>query len=276
MKFSFKTTFFKNFNFFNPQVLYKEQDVYLGMYESGEFKIFFDVVHLRQPPPACKYLSGLIDMFKGKIGVAYTNSTLVSVCFSYSLKNFLSASYSSDKKNENDDWDVVDFINVISSLPFGVSADPVNELILYAKWPEVSENVVYDSQNHTDFNPINAQKWSVRTRFDYTPVCYLADMLHEYLTLTESPEALSEYYNFLSAKHRINEANPFASLTDSRIPSLPGISMLERGSYSIDGPLNEQQLEKIFQYLFPDEDQEAKFSYGDVKDEGVSGGILGG
>jgi hypothetical protein len=94
-------------------------------------------------------------------------------------------------------------------------------------------------------------------------------MLHEYLTLSESPEALSEYYNFLSAKHRINEANPFASLTESRIPSLPGISMLETGSYSIDGPLNEQQLGKIFNYLFPDEDDEKKFPY-DMKDEGVS------
>jgi Rab3 GTPase-activating protein catalytic subunit len=48
------------------QVLYKEQEVFLGMYESGEFRLSFDVVHLRQPPPSCKYLSGLLDMFKGK------------------------------------------------------------------------------------------------------------------------------------------------------------------------------------------------------------------
>lgn len=48
------------------QVLYKEQEVYLGMYESGEFRLSFDIVHLRQPPPSCKYLSGLLDMFKGK------------------------------------------------------------------------------------------------------------------------------------------------------------------------------------------------------------------
>jgi Rab3 GTPase-activating protein catalytic subunit len=195
---------------------------------------------------------------------------MVSVCLTYSLKNFFTATYSSDKKNDNDDWDVVDFINVISSLPFGVSADPVNELILYTKWPQVSENVVFDSQTYSDFNPINAQKWSIRTRFDYTPVCYLADMLHEYLTLTESPEVLSEYYNFLNAKNRINEANPFASLTDSKLPTLPGISMLESGSYSIEGPLNEEQMKKMFNYLFPDEDGENKYPYGDTKEEGVS------
>jgi Rab3 GTPase-activating protein catalytic subunit len=47
------------------QVLYREQDVYLGIYESGEQRLSFDIVHLKIPPPACKYLSGLLDMFKG-------------------------------------------------------------------------------------------------------------------------------------------------------------------------------------------------------------------
>lgn len=249
------------------QVLYQEQDVYLGIYESGEFRLSFDIVHLRTPPPSCKYLSGLLDMFKGKIGIAYVNPVMVSVCLSYGLKNFLSASYQSDKKSDNDDWDVVDFANVISTFPFGTSADPINELLLYCKWPQVSEAVVFDSSTFSDFNPINAPKWSIRTRFDYTPVCYLADMLHEYLTLTESPEALSEYYNFLSTKHRSGDANPFASLTDSRISALSMTSMLDR-SYTIDGPLNEQQLKSIFSYLLPGEDDDDKiFSYNDRKDE---------
>jgi Rab3 GTPase-activating protein catalytic subunit len=108
------------------QVLYHEQDVFLGLYENGEQRISFDIVHLKTPPPSCKYLSGLLDMFKGKIGVSYVNPVMVSVSLVYSLKNFLSATYTSDKKSDNDDWDVVDFVNVISTLPFGVSADPVS------------------------------------------------------------------------------------------------------------------------------------------------------
>jgi Rab3 GTPase-activating protein catalytic subunit len=254
------------------QVLYHEQDVYLGVYEHGEHRLSFDIVHLKTSPPSCKYLSGLIDLFKGKVNVNYVNPTMVSVCLSYSLKNFLSATYTSDKKSDNDDWDVVDFVNVVSSLPFGVSVDPVHELLLLTKWPQVSENVVFDSQTYSDFNPINAPRWSIRMRFDYSPVCYLADLLHEYLTLTESPEALTEYYNFLSSKNRMTDAgrNPFAALTESRIPSLPGISMLETGSYSIEGPINEHQMKKMMAYLLPDEDSEGNFPYGDVKDEQVS------
>lgn len=100
-------------------------------------------------------------------------------------------------------------------------------------------------------------------------------MLHEYLTLSESPEALSEYYSFLSSKNRSKEAaNPFASLTESKIPSLPGMSMLDSGSYTIDGPLSLQQMRRMFQYLFPDEDPENKFPYGNVKDEQVTLNML--
>lgn len=253
------------------QIQYPEQEVYLGLMEHSEQRLSFDVIHLQSAPPSVKYLSGLLDLFKGKVSVNYTSPALVSVCLSYSLKNFFTATYSSDKKSDIDDWDVVDFINVISSLPFGVSADPVQEIILYTKWPQVSENVVFDSQTYSDFNPINAPKWSIRTRFDYTPVCYLADMLHEYLTLSESPEALGEYYNFLNPKNRASEAvNPFAALTESRIPKLPGMSMLESGSYTIDGPLNGSQMNQIFRYLFPDDDSEHQFPYGNVKEEQVT------
>ena len=252
------------------QVLYHEQDVYLGVLEHGQQRLSFDIVHLKVAPPSCKYLSGLLDMFKGKINVNYVNPTMVSVCLSYSLKNFLTATYSSDKKNDDYDLDVIDFINIVSNLPFGVSIDPVHEMILYTRWPQVSENVVFDSHAYSDFNPLNSPQWSIRIRYDYSIICYLADILHEYLTLSESPEALSEYYNFLSPKNRSKDiGNPFAVLTDSTFPSLPGISMLETGSYMIKGPLNEQQMKKIFHFLMPDEDPENKFPYAELRDDQV-------
>ncbi|CAO1348112.1 unnamed protein product [Diamesa tonsa] len=239
------------------RVLEKDQNVFMGVFEHGEYKLSFDVIHLINPPPALKYLSGLLDMFKGKIGVAYVSPVMVSVRLSYSLKNFLSATFSSDKKNDgsSDDWDVVDFTSAISTLPFGVSSDPVNELILYTKWPHVAENVVFDSPTYSDFNPINAPKWSIRTRFDYTPICYLADLLHEYLTLSESREALSEYYHFMNVKNRVNANNPLAALAESKRSSNQNtFSDDGQSKYVIDGPLSTRQIEKMFEFLFPNED----------------------
>lgn len=239
------------------RVLEADHNVFMGVFEHGEHKLSFDIIHLLNPPPALKYLSGLLDMFKGKIGVAYVSPVMVSVRLAYSLKNFLSATYCSDKKNDgsSDDWDVFDFASTISSLPFGVSSDPVNELILYTKWPHVAENVVFDSPTYSDFNPINAPKWSIRTRFDYTPICYLADLLHEYLTLSESREALSEYYHFMNVKNRVNANNPLAALAESKRSNNQNMfSDDSQTKYVIDGPLSTRQVEKMLEYLFPAED----------------------
>lgn len=247
------------------QVKYKEQEVFLGFYEHSEFRLSFDIIHLRNTPSTCKYLSGLLDLFKGKIGVQYLTPTMVSVCMTYSLKNFLTATFavekyfefSGDSENSNNKY-----------LPFGVSVDPVNELILYAKWEQVAENVVFDSQTYSDFNPINAPKWSIRTRYDYQPVCFLADFVSEFLILSECREAISEYYNFIGNKHRVNEQNPLAKLTET--PRLGFMGGRSQSSDSIDGPLNEAQLSQMFAYLFPDEDELHKYPY-DVKgNESVS------
>lgn len=237
------------------RLLEEDQNVFMGVFEHGEYKLSFDVIHLINPPPALKYLSGLLDMFKGKIGVAYVSPVMVSVRLSYSLKNFLSATFCSDKTGSSDDWDVVDFTSAISTLPFGVSSDPVNELVLYTKWPHVAENVVFDSPTYSDFNPINAPKWSIRTRFDNTPICYLADLLHEYLTLSDSREALSEYYHFMNVKNRVNANNPLAALAESKKSSNQNIFSDDgQSKYVIDGPLSTRQVEKMFEYLFPNED----------------------
>lgn len=251
------------------QIARQEQNVYLGILECVQQRILFDIVHLKTAPPSCKYLSGILDLFKGKVNMNYINPTMVSACLSYSLKNFLTAAYSSEKDSNAGDWDVIDFVNVLSNLPFGVSVDPIHELILHTRWPQVSENVVIDSQTYSDFNPHNSPFWSIGIRFDCSPVCFLADMLNEFLTLTESPEALTEYYNFLSSKHRDKEmGNPFSALTDSKISNLPGT--LENVNHTIAGPLNEQQVRNIFEYLMPDEDSENKFPYTEIKDEQVS------
>lgn len=95
------------------------------------------------------------DMFKGKIGVVYQNPVMVSVCLTYSLKNFLVATFSSPSckfDTQEDFAESNDPANDIRILPFGCSADPVYELILYTKFQHVAENVVFDSQTYSGFN----------------------------------------------------------------------------------------------------------------------------
>lgn len=233
------------------QVMDPDQNVFIGVYDNCEHRVSFEIAHLKVPPPSCKYLSGLLDMFRGKVDTAYQNPAIVSVRLAYNIKNFATHTFKTQKSNDIDDWDMTDFFGTISSLPFGISSDPVNELILYTKWPQVTENVVFDSQTYSDFNPLNAPKWSLRFRYDYSPVTFLADTLHEFCTLTDSPEALYEYYSFLATKHRSFDSgrNPFTALTDSKIPSLP--NMFEYNAYNIEGPISEEQMNGILEFILP-------------------------
>lgn len=96
-------------------------------------------------------------MFKGKIGKQYVDPIVVTIRMCYSLTKFLNASYLSEKKYAfcdfyEDDECKIDDQKAI--LPFGVSVDPVMEIVLYCTWPQVAENLIVDSPIYTDLDPM--------------------------------------------------------------------------------------------------------------------------
>uniref|UniRef100_A0A182SPS2 Uncharacterized protein n=1 Tax=Anopheles maculatus TaxID=74869 RepID=A0A182SPS2_9DIPT len=247
------------------QAMDKVQHVYLGVCESGPVRMSFDIVHLHLTPPTCKYLSGLLEVFKGKIGVAYVDPVVVSVRFTYQLTRFLSGSYISDKSVPfTENWPTSTV-----SLPFGVTIDPVAELTVHCTWPQVADNVVVDSQTYSDFDPLTAPFWSLRAQFEDTPVCYLADCLQEYLQISDSRRALTEYFSelaFATNMPPIEGANPLDLLTESKIPRLSSVLPGRLGApktapAKLEGPLNDEQLKDMLYYLFPDAQKEPRWPY---------------
>uniref|UniRef100_A0A182NLM2 Uncharacterized protein n=1 Tax=Anopheles dirus TaxID=7168 RepID=A0A182NLM2_9DIPT len=248
------------------QAMDKVQHVYLGVCESGPVRMSFDIVHLHLTPPTCKYLSGLLEVFKGKIGVAYVDPVAVSVRFTYALTRFLTGGFVSDKSvpfaPDSGSSDRV-------SLPFGVSVDPVAELIVHCTWPQVADNVVVDSQTYSDFDPLTAPLWSLRAQFEDTPVCYLADCLQEYLQISDSRRALTEYFSELAFGANpppIEGANPLDLLTESKIPRLSSVLPARIGAPKtappkLEGPLSDDQLKDMLYYLFPDAQKEPRWPY---------------
>uniref|UniRef100_A0A182QTP4 Uncharacterized protein n=1 Tax=Anopheles farauti TaxID=69004 RepID=A0A182QTP4_9DIPT len=252
------------------QAMDKVQHVYLGVCESGPVRLSFDIVHLHLTPPTCKYLSGLLEVFKGKIGVAYVDPVAVSVRFTYALNRFLSACYVSDKSVPFAESGTTDPGPV--AIPFGVSVDPVAELIVHCTWPQVADNVVVDSQTYSDFDPLTAPLWSLRAQFEDTPVCYLADCLQEFLQITDSRRALTEYFSELAfganAAPPIEGTNPLDLLTESKIPRLSsvlpariGIAPTKTAPPKLEGPLSDDQLKDMLYYLFPDAQPDAQWPY---------------
>lgn len=219
-------------------------------------------------------------MFKGKIGIQYEKPTTVSARLSYSLKNFPSSAFISKRKyafadHEEDDDELPSKDSV---LPFGVSVDPVAELLLYCSWPEVAENVVVDTQTYTDFDPLMAPVWALRTRFERLPVCYLSECITEYLQQSESnrslPELLGEGFS-VGGTDYLDEGNPFERLTESKISTitssvLPSLTLTtsskaDHKKTRHDGPLNEEQLMGMLYYMFPDAQVDSPHSY-DIPD----------
>lgn len=209
-------------------------------------------------------------MFKGKIGTTYINPVIVSVRLTYTLSKFFSSSFvsqqsaisSSSPKDKND----------IISLPWGAPIDPVTELLLYCDWNQVAENVVLDSQNHSDFDPFLAPKWSLRSRFhDSNEICYmLRECLSEYLQLHEKTHTLFDIFGDTFAFGAANETNPLDLLTESKIskilPNFPSSKSFEMkgqtsSKRSIDGPLTEDILTAMLYFMFPDAQPKSPHSY---------------
>lgn len=247
----------------------------LGVCETKSTRLSFDVVHLANSPPACKYLSGILDMFKEKISVQYSTPVTVSARLTHSLKAFPLSVHAIQRRYafaESDDEDE-DATNTENSpvLPFGVSVDPVAELVLYCTWPELAENVVVDSQTYTDLDPMLAPLWSLRARYERLPVCFLSECLTEYSQLSDSTRSLTELLgeSYQLGGSDLDDINPLDRLTESKIttltssvlPSLGPTANRSEGKRRNDGPLHDEQMMRMLYYMFPDAQKESPCSY---------------
>ncbi|GAB0098818.1 hypothetical protein DMENIID0001_146220 [Sergentomyia squamirostris] len=258
------------------QVLERSHCVYLGVCEFQSTRLSFDIVHLQATPPPFKYLSGLLDMFKGKIGVQYEDPVSVSVRLNYSLQRFGSTAHTSkwfssfannplDFDDEDSDKEDQEKFSV---LPFGVMCDPVVELVLYCLWPHVADNVVIDSQTYSDFDPLLSPKWSLRARFEPLPACFLAEALKEYLQMLENRTTLSDLLGgAFTNTGAAFDSNPLDLLTETKLPSLtsvlPTLSRRESAKerQKNTGPIKDDQLMKMLYYLFPDAQETSQHPY---------------
>lgn len=227
-------------------------------------------------------------MFKGKTAVQYLSPVTVSARLSYNLKLFPLSVYNSKRKYAFADYDADDDDTEIEGkenfaiLPFGVSVDPVAELVLSCMWPEVAENVVIDSQTYTDFDPLLAPIWSLRARYERLPICYLSECLTEYLQQSECGRSLSDIIGesyTLGGTDYLEDVNPLERLTESKIstitssvlPSLGSTSKTDpKKTHRNDGPLTDEQLMGMLYYMFPDAQVDSTHSYKMPNDDAVS------
>lgn len=265
--------------------------LFSGICEFENTRVSFDIVHLAHTHPSCKYLSGLLAMFKEKMPFDYKDPVTVSVRFTFNLNQFSSAAYVSKRKfafGDRADDAAATIDNKDSNgkavLPFGVSLDPVRELVLYCTWPEVAENVVMDSSTYTDFDPLLAPIWSFRMHYEAIPICFMSECMHELLQQCDSTKSVCdilgmEYVYSTNVDYATHEeVNPLERLTESKISKITS-SMLSaalsspstsasasskkqpKKARASEGPLKDEQLMAMLYYLFPDAQEQSPHAY---------------
>ncbi|KAK5646611.1 hypothetical protein RI129_005075 [Pyrocoelia pectoralis] len=264
-----------NTNCSNPifvQIREKWQNCYLGVYEDEQVRTNFEMIHLRKVPQHCQYLTGLLDLFKTKIMSPINLDPInVSVQLTYYLNEFGKFTWNQDLPDV--DSEHFDMETSVFGLPFGVTQDPVSEIVLKTTWSHLPDHLIVDSENYSDFDPMQAPKWSTYCKMSDQPLCLLSEVLSDALNAINTKSSIYEILGDFVASSDYNIENPLDLLTEPKLPTLSTVikraarNSLSRSSRST-APLAEEILVPILYFLFPDADEETSFPYNLGKDKG--------
>ncbi|KZC08463.1 Rab3 GTPase-activating protein catalytic subunit [Dufourea novaeangliae] len=254
------------------QVQESWQKMYLGTSIGKGICSHFDMVHLKKIPPHCKYLTGLLALFKQKAGESCgvrLDPVMISVRFSYLLKDWTTSTWT----QEPPDFDFMQGetlgVAELGKLPFGATYDPIAELHLFTTWPEMLESVVIDSEGFTDLEPQLALEWSVQVTMISSPACLLGEYLTDFLHVCNNPKTIVDLLGdavIYSQQEEQSLSSVFNILTESRIPTISAVvsKATPKKNTNVEGPIQEEILLSILYFLFPDADKNTKTPYGDV------------
>ncbi|KAF6214713.1 hypothetical protein GE061_009456 [Apolygus lucorum] len=239
------------------------QHFYMGICEGRGVRSEFEMVHLKKVPPQCKYLTGLLSVFKSKVGSSLAvEPVTVAAKFSYILPDW--SIFAVNANPPSFDQEFPEITPELRELPFGSICEPISTLTLSTYWPEILESVVVDSETYSDFEPLDAPIWAVSITPTDNPVCLLTDYLTEFVLLATSNLSAEELLGDLATRDQGagDMMQPFSVLTESRIPSLTGIltshASRKRGT---EGPIPHKIIMAIIKYLFPEMDTNSKYHY---------------
>ncbi|XP_023786248.1 rab3 GTPase-activating protein catalytic subunit [Cyanistes caeruleus] len=250
------------------QIHHKWRRMYVGECQGPGVRTDFEMVHLRKVPSQYTHLSGLLDIFKTKIGCPLTPLPPVSIAIrlTFVLQDW--QQYFWPQQPPDIDALVGGEVGGLEfgKLPFGACEDPISELHLATTWPHLAEGIIVDNDVYSDLDPLQAPQWSVRVRKADNPQCLLGDFLTEFFKLCRRKESTDEILGRSAfdeeGKDVADITHALSKLTEPApvpIPKLSVTNMVHSAKKKIrkhrgvdESPLNNDVLNTILLFLFPD------------------------
>uniref|UniRef100_A0A2K6UR10 Rab3 GTPase-activating protein catalytic subunit n=1 Tax=Saimiri boliviensis boliviensis TaxID=39432 RepID=A0A2K6UR10_SAIBB len=250
------------------QIHQKWRRMYVGECQGPGVRTDFEMVHLRKVPNQYTHLSGLLDIFKSKIGCPLTPLPPVSIAirFTYVLQDW--QQYFWPQQPPDIDALVGGEVGGLEfgKLPFGACEDPISELHLATTWPHLTEGIIVDNDVYSDLDPIQAPHWSVRVRKAENPQCLLGDFVTEFFKICRRKESTDEILGRSAFEEEGKEiadiSHALSKLTEPTpvpIHKLSVSNMVHTAKKKIrkhrgveESPLNNDVLNTILLFLFPD------------------------
>ncbi|XP_042324468.1 rab3 GTPase-activating protein catalytic subunit isoform X3 [Sceloporus undulatus] len=249
------------------QIHHKWRRMYVGECQGPGVRTDFEMVHLRKVPSQYTHLSGLLDIFKSKIGCPLTPlpPITISIRLTYVLQDW--QQYFWPQQPPDIDALVGGEVGGLEfgKLPFGACEDPISELHLATTWPHLTEGIIVDNDVYSDLDPLQAPQWSVRVRKADNPQCLLSDFVTEFFKLCRRKESTDEILGRSAFEEEGKDADISHALSKLTEPAPVPIHKLSvtnmvhtakkkiRKHRGIDeSPLNNEVLNTILLCLFPD------------------------
>ncbi|XP_044293944.1 rab3 GTPase-activating protein catalytic subunit isoform X2 [Varanus komodoensis] len=249
------------------QIQHKWRRMFVGECQGPGVRTDFEMVHLRKVPSQYTHVSGLLDIFKSKIGCPLTPlpPINISVRLTYVLQDW--QQYFWPQQPPDIDALVGGEVGGLEfgKLPFGACEDPISELHLATTWPDLTDGIIVDNDVYSDLDPVQAPQWSVRVRKADNPQCLLSDFVTEFFKLCRRKESTDEILGRSAFEEEGKDADISHALSKLTEPAPVPIHKLSvtnmvhtakkkiRKHRGIDeSPLNNEVLNTILLYLFPD------------------------
>ncbi|ODN03877.1 Rab3 GTPase-activating protein catalytic subunit [Orchesella cincta] len=272
------------------------QNYFYGVAENGGVRTAFQMIRLKSVMIST-YLSGLLDVFKSKIGQSLSAPIIITAHFFYNMNtwhedftydsfppelfdvlNVTATGGEADKDKDStrvsiDQWSQL-YSNT-SIITFGSLDDIFINLQLICGWPALTDDIVVDSNTYTDFDAENAPEWFMSLNLDANAEFRLRDMIDGIWNLNTEFASLKDILgkcidenedttHYTSALDRLT-SDPVSQLPVAGINTVLGSAhrrlLYSPSQYSDLPPISSENMDVALRFLFPDAEPNPSLPY---------------